>query len=173
MEDETVFINEPLDLNGLPEIEEGNFVGLHGEYLGLRLVNAGLFIALALAGGVVLYRNTDLEIWHIYVPLLLVAAFSVFVTVKGFKNKGYQLRTHDISYRTGYLFRSITMVPLVRIQHSEVTQGPLQRLFDLATVKIYTAGGQQSDLSVPGLSPDEANKLRDYINNTVREHVEG
>jgi hypothetical protein len=26
---------------------------------------------------------------------------------------------------------------------------------------------------VPGLSPDEANKLRDYINNTVREHVEG
>jgi membrane protein YdbS with pleckstrin-like domain len=62
---------------------------------------------------------------------------------------------------------------LVRIQHSEVTRGPLQRLFELATVKIYTAGGQQSDLSIPGLTPDEAYKVRDYINKLVREHVEG
>ena len=173
MEEETIFENSPIALNGLPILEEGEFVGLHGEYLGLRLVNTGLVIALALAGGVFVYRNTDFEIWQIYVPLLVVAALFVFVTVKGFKYKGYQLRDRDISYRSGYIFRSTTTVPLVRIQHSEVTQGPLQRLFDLATVKIYTAGGQQSDLSVPGLLPEEANKLRDYINQTVHEHVEG
>jgi membrane protein YdbS with pleckstrin-like domain len=173
MEEETIFENQPIALNGLPELADGEFVGLHGEYLGLRLVNAGLMIALALAGGVFLYRNTDFEIWQIYVPLLILAALFVFVTVKGFRYKGYQLRQHDISYRTGYIFRSTTTVPLVRIQHSEVTQGPLQRLFDLATVKIYTAGGQQSDLSVPGLLPAEAYKLRDFINNTVSEHAEG
>lgn len=167
MEEETIFENEPIALKGLPELEEGNFEGLHGEYLGMRLVNAGLLIAIALAGGVFLYRSTDLEIWQIYAPLLLIATFYVFVTVKGFRYKGYLLREHDISYRTGYIFRSTTTVPLVRIQHSEVTQGPLQRLFDLATVKIYTAGGQQSDLSVPGLLPAEAYKLRDFINNTV------
>ena len=31
MEEETIFENSPIDLNGLPVLEEGNFVGLHGE----------------------------------------------------------------------------------------------------------------------------------------------
>lgn len=167
MEEQPLFVNKPIDVADLPQLVDENYLSLHQEYLYLRLVASIILLAILSAVGVIIYFNTEFEIWQIYAPLLLIATFYVFVTVKGFRYKGYLLREHDISYRTGYIFRSTTTVPLVRIQHSEVTQGPLQRLFDLATVKIYTAGGQQSDLSVPGLLPAEAFKLRDFINNTV------
>ncbi len=172
-EGQTLFVNAPIDVSGLPRLEMGNFKPLHKEYLGVRLVATFIFFAILAAAGVFLYFQTDLEVWHIYLPLGLLFAFRLFVLIVGFKRKGYQMREHDISYRTGLIFQKITSIPLVRIQHSEVTRGPLQRLFDLATVKIYTAGGQQSDLSIPGLTPDEAYRVRDYINKIVREHVEG
>jgi membrane protein YdbS with pleckstrin-like domain len=170
---EMVFVNEPLDVSSLPQLKQGSFNPLHKEYMYVRLVGLIIFFAMLSAAGVFVYFNTDLEIWHIYLPLGLIFILQISLLVFGFKKKGYQMREHDISYQTGLIFNKITTVPLVRIQHSEVTRGPLQRLFDLATVKIYTAGGQQSDLSIPGLQPDEAKKVADYINKIVRGHAEG
>ncbi len=169
---EPLFVNKPIEVEGLPQLEMGDFLPLHKEYLYVRLVATIIFFAFLTAAGVGLYFATDLEVWHIYLPLGSFFVFRLVVQIFGFKRKGYQMREHDISYRTGLIFHKATSVPLVRIQHSEVTRGPLQRLFDLATVKIYTAGGQQSDLSIPGLTPDEAYKVRDYINKLVREHAE-
>jgi membrane protein YdbS with pleckstrin-like domain len=169
---EEIFVNAPIEVSGLPRLEEGSFLPLHKEYLYVRLVGTIIFFAFLAAASVFLYFATDLKVWHIYLPLGLLFIFRLIVLIVGFKRKGYQMREHDISYRTGLIFHKATSVPLVRIQHSEVTRGPLQRLFELATVKIYTAGGQQSDLSIPGLTPDEAYRVRDYINKLVREHAE-
>lgn len=171
--EDALFVNKPLEIAGLPLIDDEAFSPLHKEYLYVRLVSALVFFAFLAAAGVLLYFNTDLAIWQIYLPLVVIATFNITVQILGFSKKGYLMRTHDISYKRGLIFHKRTTVPLVRIQHSEVSQGPLQRLFDLATVKIYTAGGQQSDLSIPGLTPTEAGKVRDYINKLVREHAEG
>ena len=73
------------------------------------------------------------------------------------------LRENDISYKSGLLFFTMTSIPLNRLQHCEVSQGPLGRLFDLASVKIYTAGGSTSDLSIGGLKKEAAHRLRDHI----------
>ena len=165
------FINQPIEVGHLPRLEEDAFLPLHKEYLYVKLVGTIVFFAFLAAAGVFIYFNTDLEIWHVYLPLGLFALVNISMQILGFPKKGYLMRQHDISYKRGLIFHKRTTVPLVRIQHSEVTQGPLQRLFDLATVKIYTAGGQQSDLSIPGLTPDEAARVRDYINNTIQEHA--
>lgn len=43
--------------------------------------------------------------------------------------------------RRGWLLRSLTFVPLARMQSVAVTVGPLQRLLDLAAVRIHTVAG--------------------------------
>ncbi|GAB3873885.1 PH domain-containing protein [Dactylosporangium cerinum] len=46
-----------------------------------------------------------------------------------------------VAVREGVLTRELVAVPLVRVQSVRVTQGPLQRALDLATVHVDTAGG--------------------------------
>jgi putative membrane protein len=46
-----------------------------------------------------------------------------------------------VAVREGVLTRELVVVPLLRIQSVRVTQGPLQRALDLATVHVDTAGG--------------------------------
>lgn len=77
--------------------------------------------------------------------------------------KGYVIRKHDIVYRRGIFFRRVTTIPFSRMQHCEIQEGPLERLFGLNTLLVFTAGGSSSDLALPGLPPDEAGRLRNYI----------
>ncbi|MEV4512013.1 PH domain-containing protein [Dactylosporangium sp. NPDC049525] len=46
-----------------------------------------------------------------------------------------------VAVREGVLTRELVVVPLIRVQSVRVTQGPLQRALDLATVHVDTAGG--------------------------------
>ena len=81
----------------------------------------------------------------------------------GFDRRGYLTRSRDLSYRAGWLFHSITTVPFNRIQHSEVTQGPVAKRFKICTLKLYTAGSSGANLQIPGLDEDVAKQLRQLI----------
>jgi membrane protein YdbS with pleckstrin-like domain len=48
------------------------------------------------------------------------------------------------------------------MQFIEVTAGPLERAFGLATVKMHTAAAA-SDARIPGLDLAEAQRLRDRL----------
>ena len=64
----------------------------------------------------------------------------------------------------GGLFEHVhTIVPLGRIQHIDVAQGPLERANGLATVVVHTAGTASTAVALPGLVYDEAVALRDTI----------
>ncbi|MGD8345965.1 MAG: PH domain-containing protein [Lysobacterales bacterium] len=79
------------------------------------------------------------------------------------KVRGWALREHDVAYRTGLIWRKTIILPFTRVQHAEVTSGPLQRRFGLATLKFYTAGGSSVDLKISGLEAQQASALRDHI----------
>jgi len=49
------------------------------------------------------------------------------------------------------------------VQHLRIDQGPIERKFNLSRLKIFTAGGNSSDLSIPGLDPITSNKLKQFI----------
>jgi uncharacterized protein len=53
-------------------------------------------------------------------------------------------------------------VPYGRMQFVEVTAGPAERLFKLATVQLHTAAAA-SDARIPGLEREEAARLRDRL----------
>ena len=65
--------------------------------------------------------------------------------------------------RRGVVWRRIITVPLSRIQHSDVTQGPLQRAYGLATLTLYTAGTEHAKIDLHGLAFDTAMNIRQYL----------
>ena len=62
----------------------------------------------------------------------------------------------------GLLFSRLSVVPYGRMQFIDVTAGPFERSFGLATVRMHTAGAA-SDARIPGLSREEAARLRDRL----------
>jgi membrane protein YdbS with pleckstrin-like domain len=163
MVDSKLLENLKVQLEELPTQEESDFKALEQDYLYLRLTSRGLFFLL-LAGVLTLLTftaNLPLLFW---LPAWGGVLLVIFIAeILGFKIKGYAIRSKDVSYKTGLLFFYMTSVPLNRIQHVEFTQGPLGRLFDLASVKVFTAGGSSSDMSIHGLTKERAIALRDYI----------
>ncbi|HEY8472012.1 MAG TPA: PH domain-containing protein [Natronosporangium sp.] len=75
---------------------------------------------------------------------------------------GYAERERDLLVRHGLLIRRLSIVPYARMQFVDVTAGPLERAFDLATVQLHTAAAA-SDARIPGLPPEEAARLRDRL----------
>ncbi|MEX2334667.1 MAG: PH domain-containing protein, partial [Pseudohongiella sp.] len=88
---------------------------------------------------------------------------AIFWVPKRFRLTGYSVQPQAVYFRTGALWRVQTVVTLNRIQHVEITQGPLERWLKLARLIIYTAGGKGSDLTVPGLPLGGAESIRDGL----------
>jgi membrane protein YdbS with pleckstrin-like domain len=79
-----------------------------------------------------------------------------------FSSWGYAEREDDLLVRRGVLFSRLSVVPYGRMQFVDVTAGPLERSFRLATVKMHTAAAA-SDARIPGLEREEAARLRDRL----------
>ena len=79
----------------------------------------------------------------------------------------YKLTDRLLQVVRGWLFHVDTVVPLVRVQHIDVTRGPLEKAFGVSTLVVHTAGTHNSIVMLPGLAPQRAAEIRDII----REHV--
>ncbi len=75
---------------------------------------------------------------------------------------GYAERDDDLLVRRGVMIRRLSVVPYGRMQFVDVTAGPVERSFGLATVRMHTAAAA-SDARVPGLPATEAARLRDNL----------
>lgn len=122
-------------------------------YLGIGLVREELFSFPIILLAMVLWS--------------LLTGFFIFLAIKGYEFEGYAIRQKDILYKSGMFFRSTIIVPFNRVQHCEMEQGPIDRLFGLAEISLFTAGGSSSDLSIPGLTQKRANELKNFITNRV------
>ncbi len=154
----------------LPDIEAVKFNPLEKDYLWMRLLGWGLFLLVAAGILTFILITTDARLWMVLTPWVVLLILVFFVEIRGFRIKGYAIREKDITYKSGLIFFHMTSIPFNRIQHCEVSQGPLARLFDLASVKVYTAGGSSSDLSISGLTKERAQKLRDFITKLSAEY---
>lgn len=166
------FANEPVDVAGLPQLADDDFVPVHPNFLRVSLLGNALFATIVLVAGVVLTLVVPSRRWIPFVimaVLLVLAALSAVVTVLEVKHTAYQVRQHDLSYRTGVLTRSVETVPFVRVQHARVTQGPVERAFGLATLAVNSAG---PDLDIAGLGADDAERLRALVVERAGELVE-
>ena len=160
--------NPQLDIEGLPKIEDLEFIALEKSYLKVILFYNTLFNLILLGAWIALYIIQPEEVDEQYllpIGLLIVVRiiWSYVSRIIGFKKKSYALRSKDIVYNRGWLWSRTTIVPFNRVQHVSIDQGPLERNMNLSKLKIFTAGGNSSDLTIPGLRPEVSNQLKDYI----------
>ena len=172
-----MFENPEIDISELPKVSSDSFVPLEKNYRAVMLLRAIIVSTLVTAAFVLFYMNKSSiipeYIWTIiFIALIIFILSNILIAYLGFKKKKYKLRQYDIVYKTGLFWRSETSIPFVRVQHSEVIQGPIERLFRLSKLKLYTAGGHSSDLSVPGLSLPKAEQLKDFITKRIQEEEE-
>jgi len=169
-----VFSNVQQNIEDLPTLQDVKYFSLERKYLSIILINSFTVFILLLAVLIYLWTAVENAIFQdnfqwILLGLLVVFVLDFIFIFKSFDFKAYAFREKDITYKTGWLWRSMTTVPFNRVQHCEVSQGILDRYFGLAKLKIYTAGGNSSDVSIPGLILDQATDLKDYILEKIKE----
>lgn len=165
-EDIALFTNPQIDISGLPQVDQMEMIPLEPAYKTVRYIGATVFssILILIAFSVALF-NIDWG-WYVFAGFGLVfvlAVWNVIYSGLAFSYMGYAVREKDISFQNGWLWKSMTTVPYNRVQHCDIKQGLLDRQFGLSRLTIYTAGGQSTDLMVPGLLPDTAEKLKTFI----------
>ncbi len=122
-------------------------------------------ILLAVAGiGELILADQGLMHGLAAIPALAIGAWLTFVApARKFGHWGFALDDRELQVAHGWLMRVHTIVPIGRVQHIDVSQGPIERACGVATVVLHTAGTDHSRVAVPGLSRAAAEAVRDRI----------
>jgi membrane protein YdbS with pleckstrin-like domain len=144
-----------------------------GRLVGVELVRLWAWIVILVAGCLVGWAVTGWLAFAVATAVLAVfAGVRSLAIVRAVRAWGYAERERDLLVRHGLLIRRLSIVPYARMQFVDVTAGPLERAFNLATVQLHTAAAA-SDARVPGLEPTEAARLRDRLTALGEDRVEG
>lgn len=108
-------------------------------------------------------------------PMLVVPAFAavaavcvawvVFAPEVSYRRWRWDVADEEIRLREGLFVVTQTVIPMVRVQHVDTSQGPVMRMLGLAAVDISTAARKHS---IPALSDEHAAELRDRIATLAR-----
>lgn len=122
----------------------------------------------AIGGGVLVYIFEGP--WWIYaieaIVLVLVAYFIIFLFPKvRWLRWRYEVRESEIELQHGLFIVKRTLIPMVRVQHVDTSQGPILRKYGLAEISISTAATVHT---IPALVMSEADELRSRISVLAR-----
>lgn len=133
---------------------------------------AAIFIILAVVAEFAIRNELPLAAGAIIGPITAIALF-LFASLPGriYRRWGYEIGDEQLRVLRGFMWRTDTIVPFNRIQHIDVAQGPLQRIFGLSTLIVHTAGTHNSIVTLPGLSTADAEAMRDTIKGHIRQDM--
>ena len=156
----------------LPDIMKVSFLRIDKNYLKVILINVSflfvpLLVGVFLLTGYIEDSFFSENVFYFYIAYIIILAWVLFIVFVGFSKRKYALRERDISYKSGIFFKKITTVPFSRIQHVEIDEGPISRLFKLSTLSVFTAGDSSDDLKVKGISKVEAMRIKDFITSQI------
>lgn len=156
-----------------PPEAEGELTRLHPNYTHALRVQATLAAIPVLIAALAIEAVTrDIALLPpgvIAGPVLLIAlALIIRVPTRRYHARGYQISADRLRVVRGLLFRHDTVVPFSRVQHIDVNQGPLERLFGIATLTLHTAGNHNASVALPGLGEPLAREMREAIRAHIR-----
>lgn len=159
------FSNNTIDISSLPQFENVEFQQVSRKYLVKSNIQTGIFmiVLLSIWGGFLFYGANQYSIWISLFAILLYFSFRFWNNYKLQENYGYAVREKDIMYRRGFMVSSTTVIPLNRIQHVSISRDVLDKMLDISSVQVFTAGGSGSDISIPGLDPQLAVQVKEAL----------
>lgn len=92
--------------------------------------------------------------------LALLAWWSYKYPFLRWKTTRYRVTERGFELHRGVYWQHKIFVPRERIQHTDVTQGPISRKFRIAELVINTAGNHNYLIKVEGLNVERANEMR-------------
>lgn len=166
------FVNDPVDVTGLPTVDEEDFESLDPNFLRVRLIGDAIFAGIVIVATVV---AAVLAPWWwlpflIGLGLLALTALVAWLQRLEVEHLGYLVRDKDFSYRRGVISREVTTVPFARVQHVSIDRGPLARSFGMATLQMRTAG---DGLTIPGMNHETAVKLKELVADRAGTRADG
>ena len=165
---------EPPDLIPTPPIDDGLRKSLDARSVTLGRIVGGIFsgvLTLVLVGGATVpVVVAPLPSWLVVLlygttgPISLgVIWFNFAWPAISHRHTSYTVSHASIEIRRGVIWRRVLTVPRSRVQHTDVSQGPLERRFGLGTIVIYTAGTEHSKVDLHGLAHETASRIRDHL----------
>ena len=115
-------------------------------------------VAALIAAGV-LSEQVGGAVWMLLPLVVAIVAIGVVPELRWARWR-YEVRDEEIDLRHGTVRITRTLVPMLRVQHVDTTQGPLDQALGLATVVVHTAAGTTT---IPALDEGHAARLRDRI----------
>ena len=134
----------------------------------------------AVAGGFVLAAAAVGEMWVdrlvalppgllVGAALLILLYLTLLAPPRRYRAWAYGMDGEELQVRRGVWTRVHTVVPLDHVQHIDVSQGPIERALGICSLVLHTAGTLHSQIVLPGLARDKAERMRDEIRGRIRE----
>lgn len=102
-------------------------------------------------------------------PLLPLFGYTVLIApARRFRAWGYRVADDELRVASGLWTRVETHVPLARVQHVDVSQGPIERACRVCRLILHTAGTANSVVVLPGLARGTAEAIRDEVRARIR-----
>ncbi len=105
----------------------------------------------------------------LFIMLLILLWIPAF-----YRSLEYSINTDSVSGKKGVFWRRMVAIPYSKITNIDITQGPVQRWFDIGTIHCQTAGmagpqGQKAELKLLGIKDLE--DVKEMIRVNVKEFV--
>lgn len=168
------FENTGISLDGIPSAEEVQWRPVEPGLKKVKLYGWAIWwVIIFMVSAAVMFFIPGLMQINIGMAVFAVLAtlcwFHSFSIRKSLMYKAFSIREHDILYRTGWIFRSIKAIPFNRVQHCSVSAGVLGRKFEVRSNRLFTSGGFAADVLIPGLNPQTATDLQEWILNKIHQ----
>lgn len=88
---------------------------------------------------------------------------SIIIPPLSYKYWSFEVKDNEIILQYGIFNRIKTLAPYSKVQHIDVQQSIIERIYDLSRLVLYTAGTRGADVILPGLPIQYAEELRDSL----------
>ena len=152
-------------MNDLAPVADGLDHPLDPRVIPLQRIQGGIFNAIVATGslvGIVVSMGDEPRWVQILLPVLWLA-FVLFAAwhsyrwpARAYQHTSYRVDDQGVEIRKGVYWRVVINVPRSRVQHIDVSQGPIERRYGLGTLVIYTAGTDHAKVELEGLEHGRA-----------------
>jgi putative membrane protein len=135
------------------------------------------WIGAAALPGVVALLNGEFgmrTLLFVLLGVVLLAILSAVWGVLSWRATAYRVSGGALHLKRGVLQKTERSLPLERVQSVDTVQGVVQRVFGVVEVRIEAAGGgREAEISLPALSTDAAETLREVLTSRTRRTTPG
>src|SRR5690554_5286177 len=165
-----MFENNSVLIENIPKYEEITFTNLHKYYVKIIRLNTLITLLIGVTLSLALYFIfEESEKYYFIAGILVLFSFIALFPLLTYKKKKYAFRQHDALYSSGLIFKSTHIIPYIRLQHVVIKQGWYAKRLGLATLQLHTAANDNVDISIPGLTLEEAERWKSFLLNRLQE----